>query len=72
MTQNRKHLTRAKLISDIPVLQTRYPALLMQRQGIGNWRILDASTEKAVGPQYASKAELWADLDRFAEVFGAK
>jgi hypothetical protein len=61
MTQNRKHLTRAKLISDIPVLQTRYPALLMQRQGIGNWRILDAS-----------KAELWADLDRFAEVFGAK
>lgn len=34
------------------------------------WRFVDISTHQRVGPQYRTKAELLADLERYAVVFG--
>lgn len=51
---------------------TRYPELNYENQSRNNWRIIDVSTGCAVGPSYHSEAELLADLDRFAKVFGAR
>lgn len=51
---------------------TRFPELQYERQAVDLWRILDATGDvpRAVGPQYKTKAELLADLERFAAEFG--
>lgn len=51
---------------------TRYPELFYVNDGYRLWRIIDASTGNRVGPQYKTRAELLADLDRFASVFGCR
>jgi len=48
---------------------TRFPELGYRKTG-NVWRIVDRSTGEAVGPQYRTRAELLADLPRFAEQFG--
>ena len=45
--------------------RTRFPELNYERHG-KVWRFLDSTTGAAVGPTYASKAELLADLERYA------
>ncbi len=53
------------------VVATRYKGLGYGRTG-DVWRIFDTSDgESAVGPHYRSKAELLADLDRYAREYGA-
>jgi hypothetical protein len=54
---------------------TRYPELGYARYAPNLWRIIDLTdktTMAVVGPHYKSKAELLADLDRYARVFGAE
>jgi len=61
----------------IPAYQvrpTRFKELGYRQDGRALWRIYDISEpgrEAAVGPQYASKTELLADLDRYAKDYGA-
>ena len=48
---------------------TRFPALRYRQDGPILWRIYDCSDslrEAAVGPQYCTKGELLADLERYA------
>lgn len=55
------------------VRPTRYPELGYRCDGPGLWRIYDMADkgrESPVGPQYTSKAELLADLGRYAKDFG--
>lgn len=54
-----------------PIRRTRFPELNYQRQW-DCWRIVTADDEAAIGPQYRSQAELLADLDRYASVYGCK
>lgn len=51
---------------------TRYRTLGYRCDGPKTWRIYDTSDDSpaAVGPFYATKAELLADLDRYAREFG--
>jgi len=49
---------------------TRYPEIGYRKEGPA-WRFVDMSTDSAVGPQYPTKAEMLADLQRYAEQFGA-
>ena len=49
---------------------TRFKELGYRQDGPGLWRFYDTETQKAVGPQYVTKAELLADLDRYAKDFG--
>lgn len=53
------------------MIRTRYPELAYEQQDRDLWRIIDTDGEAAIGPQYKSRAELLADLDRFAREFGA-
>ena len=49
---------------------TRFPELFYDEAVKGLWRIMDADGA-VIGPHYASKAELLADLDRYAaDYFG--
>ncbi len=52
------------------MIRTRYAELAYEQQDAGLWRIIDI-VGTAIGPQYKSRAELLADLDRFAQEFGA-
>ena len=55
------------------VRPTRYVELGYRCDGPGLWRIydvMDATSPAAVGPQYRTKAELLADLERYARDFG--
>jgi hypothetical protein len=78
MTKTSIHRTRTR--SGLPVTtgefgpkcRTRYPSLMYQHR-IDHWRILDCTEPTwtaGVGPIYRSKAELLADLDRYAEANG--
>lgn len=52
---------------------TRFPELGYRNDGRGLWRIYDVGTPgraAAVGPHYASKAELMGDLARYAADYG--
>ncbi len=55
---------------------TRFPELGYRMDAPGLWRIYDIIDLKAdgspaaIGPQYANKLELLADLDRYATSFG--
>jgi hypothetical protein len=44
--------------------KTRYPELDYRQDAPGTWRIVNGGA--SVGPHYASKAELLADLERYA------
>jgi len=48
--------------------QTRYAELAYEQRGTNLWRIISTA---AIGPHYKSRAELLADLDRFAREYGA-
>ncbi len=55
------------------IRETRYPELgYANCYGPRCWRIVDRSTNRVVGPIYKTKAELLADLDRYAAVFGCE
>jgi hypothetical protein len=49
---------------------TRFPELGFVNQARGLWRFVDMSTGAVIGPCYARKDELLADLTRFATEFG--
>ncbi len=46
--------------------KTRFPELGFRKDAPGLWRFVCTETGQSVGPQYASKAELLADLTRYA------
>jgi hypothetical protein len=51
---------------------TRYPELQYEQHTRNLWRIIDAETGAAIGPQYRTRVELLADLPAFyAERFPA-
>ena len=55
------------------VKPTRFKELGYRNDGRGLWRIYDVSDgEAAVGPFYASKMELLADLPRYAREYGCE
>ena len=50
--------------------KTRFPELNYDETGKGLWRIMD-DEGATIGPHYASKSELLADLERYAsDYFG--
>jgi hypothetical protein len=51
-------------------MHTRYAKLGYRKDGPDLWRLCTTEDGCAVGPHYASKAELLADLERFAAEFG--
>lgn len=51
---------------------TRYDGLGFEKHAPNLWRIIDTNTHAAVGPHYRSRAELLADLDRYAREYGAE
>jgi hypothetical protein len=48
---------------------TRFAGLGYEKHGHGLWRMIDTSTGNAVGYHYETKAELLADLERYARKF---
>ena len=50
--------------------KTRFPELGYADTGHGVWRIIDTDGGCAVGPFYATKAELLANLESYAVDFG--
>lgn len=48
------------------IYKTRFAELGYVHDAPGLWRVVDMKTESRVGPQYHSKEELLADLDRYA------
>lgn len=59
-----------KPTKELGIRPTRFPELGYRKDG-AVWRIYDRREETgAVGPCYASKAELFGDLDRYAAEFG--
>ena len=59
-------------MSGASIRPTRYRELGYRRDAPDLWRIVDRNGDAVVGPQYRTKAELLADLDRFAAEFGAE
>ena len=49
---------------------TRFAELGYRNEAHGLWRIVALDGEQSVGPYYASKAELLADLERYAREYG--
>lgn len=54
----------------LKINKTRFPELGFAQVMRGAWRFVDMSTKATIGYNYASKAELLADLERFAKDFG--
>jgi hypothetical protein len=52
------------------IRKTRFAELGYEQHAPGLWRIMSLDTPAAVGPHYASKAELLADLERYATFYG--
>lgn len=50
--------------------ETRYKELGYVHVTQNLWRLVDLATGHVVGPLYRTRAELLADLDRYARVFG--
>jgi hypothetical protein len=63
-------------INRIHIHSTRYPGLGFANTnpaGTAIWRVIDCheeGREASVGPQYKTKTELLADLDRYAKTWG--
>ena len=53
-------------------MRTRYTELGYRKDGPNLWRICATDDGSAVGPHYRTKAELLADLERFAAEFGCE
>ncbi len=49
---------------------TRFAELAYTQTGPGLWRIVATDTGNTIGPFYATKAELLADLARYAKDYG--
>jgi hypothetical protein len=49
---------------------TRFPELGFRKDAPGLWRIVAADTEHSIGEHYVTKAELLADLERYARDYG--
>lgn len=49
---------------------TRFKDIGYRRDAPNLWRFVDMSTDASIGPQFRTKAELLADLNRFATLFG--
>ena len=49
---------------------TRFPELAYEKHAPNLWRIIATDTDQPIGPHYASKAELLADLERYAHDYG--
>ena len=58
------------IINPVTTRPTRFAELGYAHISPGYWRIYDLSTDSPIGPHYATKAELLADLGRFADQFG--
>lgn len=54
------------------VYRTRFTELGFTNVAPSLWRFVDLSTGNCVGEQYRTKAELLADLSRYAEFFGCE
>lgn len=56
-----------------PIRETRYQGLGYRQDGARLWRVYDTACGRpaAVGAHYITKAELLADLDRYATEYGA-
>jgi hypothetical protein len=52
--------------------KTQYPELGYRMDSPGNWRIVANETDSSIGPFYGSKAELLADLYRYAKEYGVQ
>lgn len=52
---------------------TRFATLGYRQDDTSLWRVynMDGDTPHAVGPHYRTKAELLADLERYANEYGA-
>jgi hypothetical protein len=57
-------------IGATPQRPTRFPELAYINQAAGLWRIVTTEDGATIGPQYRTKAELLADLDRYAREYG--
>ncbi len=55
-----------------PARTTRYKELCYVNCGRELWRFMDAATGKVIGPYYATKSELLADLERYAAAYGCE
>lgn len=51
--------------------RTRFEGLSYTKDAHNLWRIVDEDGERRVGPQYFTRAELLADLERYAAEYGA-
>ena len=49
---------------------TRFPELAYRRDAPHIWRIIATETMQSIGPHYFTRAELLADLDRYARDYG--
>ena len=62
-----------QLVASSGIRPTRFSVLGYRCDGRGLWRIYDVEDRNsiaAVGPQYATKAALLADLERYANEYG--
>ena len=59
-------------IGDRPIRPTRYPELGYRQDAPDLWRIYATEDRCPVGPHFASKAELLADLHRYAAFYGCE
>ena len=50
--------------------KTQYQELGYRMDSPGNWRVVATETDQSIGPHYASKQELLADLPRYASEYG--
>lgn len=57
-------------INPIKASSTRFAGLQFAKITDGLWMFIDADGGAQIGPQYARKEELLADLQRFAEERG--
>ena len=58
-------------IGDRPIRSTRYPELGYRQDG-RDWNLYAMPARSHVGPHYASRSELLADLHRYAAFYGCE
>jgi predicted membrane protein len=57
-------------IQSSPINKTRFKEIGFTKVAPGLWRFVDLETGATVGPHYARKDELLADLTRYATDYG--
>lgn len=58
------------ILNEIKIRPTRIKGLGYAKITATLWRFYDTETNSSTGPDYLSKAELLADIDRFAKEYG--